>query len=176
MRAKQRILILSLVFLSGIGVALSSAKIVKAEDSTISKEQSGAISQSCDSIKQSLRKLQKADTKTRSYLGNIYEEFFTDFIGPLNLRLTKNNLPSPTLTELHSKLLSTRQDFTKKFTLYAQDLEALISIDCQNSPSEFYTKLQATRKSRAALEQTTEAFRMLLEKYQNTVQALKEAL
>lgn len=145
-------------------------------ETKLSKEQSGAISQSCDSIKQSLRKLQRTDTKTRSYLGSIYEEFLTDFISPLSVRLVKNNLPSTSLTELHSSFLSGRQDFAKKFTLYEQSFEALLSSDCTKNPEEFYQKLQETRKARTTLEQSTEALRMMLEKYQNAVQTLRGTL
>ncbi len=172
MRIKVRVLILSIA-----GLATLLVLPVRAEGTPeISKEQLGAISQSCDSIKQSLKKLQKADTKTRSYLGGIYEDFLTDFISPLNLRLVKNSLPSPTLTSLHSDLINKRQDFAQKFTLYAQSLDALLAVDCQNNPNEFYTKLLETRKARNTLEQSVEAVRMLLEKYQNAVQALKEDL
>ena len=173
MKARFRVLILSLVALSAL-VALP----VKADDKTpvLSKEQAGAISQSCDSIKQSLKKLQKADTKTRSYLGSSYEDFITDLISPLNLRLTRNNLPNTTLTTLHSELISKRQDFAQKFTLYEQSFETLLSADCQNNPEDFYQKLQETRKARNTLEQSVEAFRMLLEKHQNAVQTLKGTL
>ena len=169
---KKRVLILSLA------LTLIAATAAHAEEKTsvISKEQAGAISQSCDSIKQSLRKLQKADTKTRSYLGSIYEELLTDFINPLNIRLVKNNLPSTSLTELHSSFLTGRQDFAKKFTLYEQSFEALLSSDCTKNPEEFYQKLQETRKARTTLEQSTEALRMILEKHQNAVQTLKGTL
>ena len=173
MKARFRILILSLAALSMLVVLP-----VKADDTApvLSKEQSGAISQSCDSIKQSLKKLQKADTKTRSYLGSIYEVFITDLVSPLNLRLTRNNLPNTTLTTLHSDLITKRQDFAQKFTLYEQSFEDLLSADCQNNPEEFYQKLQETRKARNTLEQATEALRMLLEKHQNAVQTLKGTL
>lgn len=157
-----------------LALAILPARSTQAE--TLSTEQSGAISQSCDSIRQSLRKLQKADTKTRSFLGGLYEDFLTDFISPLNLRLVKNNLPSTSLTELHSTFISQRQDFAKKFTLYEQSFEALLSADCQNNPADFYTKLTETRKARTTLEQSTEALRMLLEKHQNAVQTLKGTL
>ena len=172
MRMKFRVLILSIM-----SFATLAALPAHAEDTpALSKEQAGAISQSCDSIKQSLKKLQKADTKTRSFIGGIYEDFLTDFISPLNLRLVRNSLPSTTLTKLHSDLIDGRQDFAKKFTLYAQNLEALLTMDCQNSPDKFYAKLLETRKTRNTLEQATEAFRMLLEKHQNAVQTLKGTL
>ena len=173
MKASFRVLILSLLALSAL-VALP----VRAEDQlpVLSKEQAGAISQSCDSIKQSLKKLQKADTKTRSYLGSLYEEFITDFISPLNLRLTRNNMPNATLTTLHSDLILKRQDFAQKFTLYEQSFEILLSANCQDNPEDLYRKLQETRKARTTLEQSTEAFRMLLEKHQNAVQTLKGTL
>ena len=167
MKARLRPLILSLVALALLLPVRSVAAV------TLSKEQAGAISQSCDSIKQSLRKLQKTDTKTRSFLGGLYEDLLTDFISPLNLRLVKNNLPSTTLTELHSSFISKRQDFAKKFTLYEQSFETLLASDCQKDPTDFYNKLTETRKARTTLEQSTEALRMVLEKHQNAVQTLK---
>ena len=172
MIARLRILILSLAILSALAIFPTRPAVAE----TISSEQAGAISQSCDSIRQSLRKLQKADTKTRSFLGSLYEDFITDFISPLNLRLVKNNLPSTALTELHSTFISKRQDFAKKFTLYEQSFETLLSADCQGDPNDFYTKLTETRKARTTLEQSTEALRMLLEKHQNAVQTLKGTL
>ncbi|MBQ8991989.1 hypothetical protein IJ090_00960 [Candidatus Saccharibacteria bacterium] len=172
---KIRTLILTSILLA-VATFLPTRVYAEEAKSTLSKEQTGAISQSCDSIKQSLRKLQKTDTKTRSILGGLYEDIISDFIIPLNLRLVRNALPSTTLTELHSSLLSKRQDFAKKFTLYEQSFEALLDIDCQNNPAAFYAKLVETRKTRNDLEQSTEAFRMLLEKHQNAVQALKGTL
>ena len=85
-------------------------------------------------------------------------------------------MPNTTLTTLHSDLILKRQDFAQKFTLYEQSFEILLSANCQDNPEDFYRKLQETRKARTTLEQSTEAFRMLLEKHQNAVQTLKGTL
>ena len=67
--------------------------------SALSKEEANAISSNCSTIKQSLSQLQKADSKTRTYLGTTYETIASRFITPLNLRLVRNN--RPTLSRLH---------------------------------------------------------------------------
>lgn len=148
----------------------------ESEEVVISEEQIGAISQSCDSIKQSLKTLQKDDARVRAYIGSSYENLLSDFISPLNLRLVKNDKPSATLTDIHSNILTKRQDFSQSFILYSQDLENLISIDCKNSPEDFYKQLLKTRTSRAKLAKNVEDMRGLFTKYLDGTKKLKESL
>lgn len=155
---------------------VSAAVYAESETVAISKEQIGAITQSCDSIKQSLKTLQKDDARTRAYLGTAYENLLTDFISPLNLRLVKNDKPSATLTDIHSTVLTKRQDFSQSFIVYSQDLEKLISIDCKTRAEEFYAQLVKTRTSRSKLEKATTAVKEALTKYQDGVKKLKGEL
>ena len=176
--ARVSAVVLAFIGLLALAPAARAEEPAKAETketakTTITKEQAGAISQSCDSIKQSLKTLQKTDSKTRAFLGSTYENLISNFISPLNLRLTKNNLPSATLSDLHSSIGEQRQQFVQDFTSYSRDLETLIAMDCKNNPEEFYTQLEKTRKSRAALEQTIDALRMLFTKHVNGVNSLK---
>lgn len=141
--------------------------------SGLTAEQAGTISRSCASLKQSLKQLQKTDTSTRSYLGSIYETLLSGFIAPLNLRLTKNNQPSATISDLHSSLISKRQDFSQKFITYSQDFEELLNVDCKSDPEKFYDQLLKTRKSRSALEKTVTEMRNLLDKQLTAVEKLE---
>ena len=58
----------------------------------LSESQRGIISQNCGSIQQSLRQLQVADSRTRVYLGSIYETILSDFMTPLATRVASNGL------------------------------------------------------------------------------------
>ena len=145
-------------------------------DNGLSDAQSGAISQHCASIKQSLRTLQRTDARTRSYLGSAYERAISDFITPLDLRLINVSQPNAGLTELHSKILSAREDFVRQYTIYSQSLEELINSDCQSSPNSFYDRLIETREKRVTLSKTTDSLRRLLAEHLSTVKKLDSSL
>lgn len=140
----------------------------------LSNEQKGAISQNCNSIKTSLKSLQKTDSRTRVLLGTSYQTILTNFLTPLNLRLVKDNQPNTTLSTIQTNLASERNVFQEQFIKYSQQLEELISIDCQNHPEDFYTKLQATRKERTQLNRSAIHINSLVDKHLATVNALKE--
>lgn len=140
----------------------------------ISDEQASVISQSCSTIKQSLKNIQKTDSRTRSYLGSIYQTLLTNYITPLNLSLVKNNQPSTTITSLYSDFLTARKDFGDKFTTYSQNYEELLNIDCKNNPEGFYNKLAEVRKERVTLDNSVKKIRTLLSNFYTATSRLKE--
>ena len=142
----------------------------------LNADQTGAIVQNCATTKQSLRTLQRTDARARSYLGSAYENLLSNYISPLNLRLINSNQPNANLTNIHSKILETRQEFNSRYTSYSQALEELISSDCQNHPDEFYDKLVNTRKKRAELSSTTTALRNLFSEHLAEVRMLRNNL
>ena len=144
--------------------------------SAISDEQKTAISDNCPSIKQSLRSLQKADSRTRVYLGSIYQITLTDYITPLNLRLVKNNQPSADLTSIQADFTSARDDSAKKFITYSQSLEELILIDCSKNPEDFYDKLQDVRKKRTELSDSAAKVSKILNTHVDAVTKMKGEL
>lgn len=158
----------SAVFLLGIFLPLPV--------SALSPEQSSDLVQNCATIKQSLRTLQRADARSRSYLGSAYETILSNFITPLNLRLININQPNANLTTIHSNIIETRKNFISEYTTYSQALEDLIASDCYNHPEDFYTKLQDTRRKRANLSSTTTTLRNLFSEYLTGVRKLKNTL
>lgn len=144
--------------------------------SAISENQANSIVQNCASIKQSLRALQRADARARSYLGSSYENILTNYITPLNLRLVSTNQPNTNLTTLHSEIIDTRKNFVSGYTAYAQSLEDLIASDCFGQPEEFYNKLYNVREKRNAVSTTTTNFRNLLAEYLTAVRKLKNTI
>lgn len=140
----------------------------------LSQQQESAISQSCSTIQQSLRQLQKIDSRTRTYLGTTYETIANRFILPLNLRLVKNN--RPTLSEIQTKFTLEQTKFRDAYTEYMRELESLIATDCKNHPADFYQKLVTTREKRALLRATTEQLLDLSEQQYAAVLDLRSKL
>lgn len=138
--------------------------------------QEGAISQNCSTIRKSLKTLQRADSKTRVYLGTTYETLLNNFIMPLNLRLTRDNRPNLTLTNLQTDYVEERTDFAQNFIKYSQNLEELINVDCVNDPTGFYKKLETTRKLRSEVEKSVTKMKKLIGMQFATVKTLKENL
>ena len=156
-----------------LGILLSFAFVSPV--SAISEEKSASVSQNCASIKQSLKTLQRTDARTRAYLGSAYETVLSNYIAPLNLRLINTNQPSASLTDLHSTIITVRQDFNREYTEYSQSLEELIAIDCYTAPEDFYNKLAETRKKRATLSATTTSLRNLFSEHLTAVRKLSSA-
>ena len=156
----------SVIFTHGLSAQVSAAEL--------SEDQTSAISQSCQTIKQNLKTLQKTDSRTRSYLGSIYQTFLSNYITPLNLSLIKHNRPSTDITGLYSDFLSVRTEFANKFTSYSQSFEELLNIDCKNDPINFYDKLEEVRKKRSSLNSSVKSLRTLLGNFYIATSKLKE--
>lgn len=142
----------------------------------LDKPQEDAIIQNCDNIKQSLIKLQHADSRTRTYLGSAYEAISGRFITPLNLRLVKNNLPSTELLKIQSEFNTSQTAFRDKYVEYMRELENLIATECKTHPDEFYRKLETTRTKREELRKITKKISELVDQQYATVETLKGAL
>lgn len=162
--------IFSIIF--SLAIAISFA----APTFAITDEQKSAISGNCSSTQQSLRTLQRSDSRTRVYLGSIYQTVLADYITPLNLRLVKNNRPSATLTSIQTDFTSARDDSAQKFIIYSQALEELILIDCKSRPEDFYNKLQDVRKKRSELSASSTKISNILNSHIEEVNKLKESL
>lgn len=156
-----------------LGVVFGLRQNVLAEETvTLDADQTGAVSQNCATMKQSLRALQRTDARTRSYLGAAYEKALSDFITPMDLRLINVGQPNAGLTTIHSNIISMREKFVHGYTTYSQSLEELIAVDCQNEPQKFYNKLVETRNKRAEVEKTTEEIRRLFTDHLTAVKKL----
>ncbi len=142
--------------------------------SAISEERQGSISQGCASIRQSLKALQKDDSRNRIYLGTVYSSILNKFIIPLNKRLIGNNKPNISLVEIQSEYETARINFIDDFIVYSQDLETLINTDCQNNPNEFYNQLIITREKRSEVRQDTYRLNYLIAKHETAVNDMME--
>lgn len=152
-----------MLFQSGSAIALSD-------------EQQGYISQNCGSLRQSLKQLQHADSRTRVYLGSTYEVLYTDFMSPMNKRLTSLGRTAEELSRAKSEFETTRADFNDTFIRYQISLENLISIDCTREPDDFYTHLEITRNQRGDLSELTSKMKELSRSYLDNAAGLGATL
>lgn len=136
-------------------------------------EQKVTISQNCTHINESLRQLQRVDSRTRTYLGTAYESISSRFITPLNLRLVKLGRPSATLFEIQTNFTAAQAQFRDRYVDYMRHLENLIAIDCSAQPEEFYHQLVTTRQKREDLRLSTKRLTELAKDQYEAVVQLK---
>lgn len=139
----------------------------------LTDDQRGEISMNCSSIKSSLKKLQVSDAKIRSLLGTSYQTMLNSYITPFNLRLVKNNQNLGNLSDLQSNFVLQKNDFNSLYITYSQQLENLLSIDCQKNPDDFYNQLLTTRESRKELNQKVNELTSTAEKYLNEINKIE---
>lgn len=161
--------IVSVVVLQFFVLGISDAR-------AIDEDQSKAIVERCDIIKEDLKKVQKEDARVRVYLGGYYETIATKFIIPLNVRLVENNLSSAGLVENQNDFVEARTVFANDFISYQQALEELVGMDCKNDPGEFYDKLKITQQKRKVMSQDVLKIRSLISEHIKLVNNLKGRL
>ncbi len=145
-------------------------------DSSISSEQSDNIENNCSSIKNTLKRVQNSDKNARVSLGRNFQVILADYITPLNVRLVKNNIFNNELANLQNEFSELREDFSRKYVEYSQELELLISTSCEESPAIFYDRLETTRTKRAAIIDSAKKLNTMIKKDIEIVTNLNESL
>ena len=157
-------------------VAATIAAPVRAIDIELSDKQSANISNSCSTIHQNLKNLQRSDARARTYFGSIYETISSKYLKPLNLRIVNNDMSNATLLKLQLDFAEARIKFSEDYIKYSKALEELISINCRIEPKTFYQKLVDTRNRRAAVAKDIRSISGLLTSIVKNTEKLKEAL
>ena len=142
----------------------------------ITDEQSAAIKDHCETIRENLKRVQKEDSRVRVYLGGYYETILSKFIVPLNVRLVENNLSSAGLVENQNKFAAVKADFADDFVKYQKELEELVGMDCKEKPADFYDKLTAVRQRRQVMVKDVQRMRSLISGHVQLVESLKGEL
>lgn len=175
---QNKLRVIAVFLLIAVAMALLPLSLVFADGQKPQPSQSALdnISQNCASIKQSLKQLQHADSRTRTYLGSAYQTVASNFITPLNLRLVRNNFPDTKLVAIQADFTATQAAFRNNYTEYMRELESLLATDCQAHPADFYNQLLATRARRAELQSSAAHLAKLVQDQITAVTALKESL
>jgi len=142
----------------------------------LTEVQEAAIKDHCEAIRDSLKKVQKEDSRLRVYLGAYYETMLTKFIIPLNVRLVEENLSNAKLVENQNKFAEAKSSFVEDFVDYQKGLEGLIAMDCKVEPEGFYVKLTEVRQGRTIMEKDVAKLNELAGEHVKLVKELKGRL
>ena len=142
----------------------------------LSVEQENVISDHCETIRDSLKTVQKQDARARVYLGAYYETILTKFIMPLNVRLVENSLSSAGLVENQNDFAKRKKGFVDDYISYQQGLEELVLMDCREEPTRFYEKLEIVRGKRKVVNQDVLKLRSLMSAHLKMAKTLESEL
>ena len=142
-------------------------------DNEIAPEKLENIEMDCQSIKQTLKRIQNIDKNTRISIGRSYQNVLGDFITPLNIRLVKNNISNSELSSIQSRFAEARDNFNRNYISYSQEFESLLNIDCKNEPKAFYDQLTKTREKRTEVAASAKKVREIIDEHINEVNKLK---
>ncbi len=155
-------------------VLLAFCYLMPAE--AITKQQEGAIIDHCESIRESLKNVQKNDARARVHLGGEYETILSKFIMPLNVKLVEDNLSNAELVENQNSFAETKVKFSNDYIEYQQGLEELVLMDCKEDPEGFYEKLGEVRQQRKVVAKDVAKMKDLIERHLKLVVDLRGEL
>lgn len=142
-------------------------------NSEISSEKLENIEMDCQSIKQTLKRVQNMDKNTRISFGRSYQTILTNFITPLNVRIVKNNMTNSNLATIQEDFANAREDFNHSYISYSQEFETLLNTDCKAEPENFYNQLVKTREKRAEVAKSIKKIREIITEHTNEVEKFK---
>ena len=174
---KKKVLILAFAAVGILGFSGSGFLNVWAEgengaESSISDEQKNTIKDHCDTIKETLKSVQRTDARARMYLGRYFETVLSNFMIPLNVRLIENSIANNKLTDNQTNFAARRDRFNNDFISYQQALEELVNIDCKAEPQRFYDKLVVARDKRKIVNRDVTKLKELTNEQVKQVEAL----
>lgn len=140
----------------------------------ISEGQKTAIVERCDSIKDSLKNLQKLDARTRVFFGSRFEMVISKFVTALNVRLVENGLTDAGLIDSQNELTAKKAAFSENYVSYQQGLETLVGIDCRTEPERFYEQLGLVREMRKKVAGDVTELKSLTAKSVELVRGMRE--
>lgn len=163
---KRRFLIFSVILASVL------APIVRA-DGSLTDTQLNVIRTNCLNAQINLQHIQESDKRTRISRGSRYETMLR-LMTSFNSRVAQNKVDAPDLITIASDYQKGWDAFRAEYTTYDDGLTTLIRLDCRNQPTSFYDQMGALRTERNGLEQHVKQFDVLLDRYQQGVDVVKQ--
>lgn len=176
MKILKRLKVCLILFLALTVFASTSVGLIVHAEGEISDEQKNIIIDHCDTIKDSIRAVQKVDSRTRVYLGRYFETILSNFMIPLNLRLVENSISDTKLLENQTNFAARRDKFSNNFIVYQQALEEVLNTDCKNEPVRFYEKLTVAREKRNTVNRDVNRLKTMTDEQIKLVEGLKDGL
>lgn len=139
---------------------------VHAQPADANQKRLQIVSERCELLKTRLQSVEKTDTAARIKRGRAYDQELIPYISAFNSRVAVNKVDAPELIRIAADLQEAAgAQFSRLYTVYADDLENAIRSDCVNSPSETYGWIQKARTDRAAAAQQVTKIDSLIGEY-----------
>jgi hypothetical protein len=135
----------------------------------LSSDQMTRIQVNCLSIKGSLNQLQASDALLRVNRGQIYESMGTKLMDSFNSRLANNGLDNKGLVSVGGEYQSALTTFRTDYQVYAQQLAAVIRIDCTKDPTSFHIALEDARTKRSTVHSDVTHLNQYIDDYRSAV-------
>ena len=139
---------LTLTILAISFISLGAFGLVSAQSQPMTNEQISRIKANCPSAKNIVAQLQTSDALLRVNRGQLYEYMTTKLMGKFNTRVENNHLNARSLVAVKDYYDNLLESFRSDYQSYAEKLNAIINIDCDQSPAEFYSAITLAREKR----------------------------
>ena len=139
---------------------------VAAESIALSSSQIELISAYCTESRGHLERLHSADALQRVNLGQRYENISTKLMAPLNSRIALAGHDGLEMAKTSVEFNQELTEFRKTYLKYDNQIDDIISMDCENNPVEFYRQLEAARQERQHLADNVGKLNQLILQYQ----------
>jgi hypothetical protein len=163
-----RLLKLSLVFVAIMAVSIGS-KLVPAQATNLTAQQSQQIVDNCDSLKNTLGQLRLSDTLTRVNMGQQYELVSTRLMDRFNNRVSNNNLKVDILRSSSDVYKSYLDTFREDYIKYEESLAVVLRTDCKSQPGGFYNLLMTARYNRSKVYDDVNNMNKQIDKYRSDI-------
>lgn len=150
-RVKYSVHILLTVGTAILGAAFFTTTTRSIDRVPLSEEHIGRIVANCTSAKASLQQLHRSDASLRVNRGQLYESISTKLMARLNSRIALNRLDGSDLVSAAAQYEQGVARFRSSYQVYEEQLTALLRINCQKQPEEFYYQTLEVRALRQAV-------------------------
>ena len=175
MKQKIRSIFALLVIAIGfVGTAAVPAYGVQEAD-VITDNQIKVIKARCTELKATLQQLHDSDLLLRYNRGGLYRTISDQLMSPLNQRIASNQLDGSDLVKVTANYNTTYQQFFNAYKSYEDSLSTVLSTDCNNQPSTFYSQLLDARQKRLALHESSTKLVTLAKSYKTSFDTFKQA-
>ncbi len=172
----KRFLLISSIFALTMSSLLATS--VSAQEMTLQTDDiiTQKLSNNCDSIKTTLRRIHTNDALLRVNMGQVYTGISGQFMARLNSRLALNKINSTELVSTTNNFEQQRQAFGADYKTYEATISGLIKIDCKEKPAEFYAELLKARDQRSVVAQDVKLINASINEYQVGVERIQQSL
>ena len=151
---KYSIHLLVIVSMAAAGAIFLTVNARSLDILPLSESHKARIVANCTSAKTSLQQLHRSDASLRVNRGQLYQSISTKLMARLNSRLALNRLDGSELVAAAARYERSLSQFRNSYQAYEEQLSALLRINCQKQPDEFYYRTLDVRERRQAVAQT----------------------